>query len=207
MADSSSIFFDKTNAEFGLDMVASPSDAFEYVERCAQVARESLVLDLRPEPDNRSTSSTTATNIKTATQQVRANPLGYRPPPWKSKKSQLNIFTSLQAWEGVVESIEGNDIVVRLFDLTNRDGVEVVTSFSKLELDDEEVKLATPGAIFYWSVGYSQSASGRRRESTIRFRRLPMWTREEIARGKAVAMRLCEKFGDEKDGCSEKHGT
>ena len=44
--------------------------------------------------------------------------------------------------------------------------------------------LLAPGAVFYWFVGRAVSNYGQvERISTIRFRRLPMWTARRLERG------------------------
>ena len=63
----------------------------------------------------------------------------------------------------------------------------------RVTLDREEVSnsdqlLIAPGAVFYWTIGYRIELHGQKSSiSTIKFRRLPNWTRREIKRLDEVA--------------------
>jgi len=58
----------------------------------------------------------------------------------------------------------------------------------KKEISDEDLQLIEPGAVFYWNIGYQVDPSGqRKRASVIRFRRLPIWTPQELADAKRWA--------------------
>ena len=94
--------------------------------------------------------------------------------------SAKTSFYTVQAWEGVVESVEDADIYVRVVDKTDRSRPESFATISKDEIDQEDLDLVKPGAIFYWMVGYETKASGKKRSSFIRFRRSPAWTKTNI---------------------------
>lgn len=94
--------------------------------------------------------------------------------------SAKTSFYTVQAWEGVVESFEDSDIHVRIIDKTDRSRPESFATISKDEIDQEDLELVKPGAIFYWMVGYETKASGKKRSSFIRFRRSPVWTKTNI---------------------------
>ena len=65
------------------------------------------------------------------------------------------------------------------------------------EVDEEERSLIEPGAVFYWSIGYLDTPSGRKRQSVIRLRRLPAWTRRELEAARVEAARLRDLlYGD-----------
>lgn len=129
------------------------------------------------------------------------------PPPWNRLFRRTSTFIALQAWEGVVVEVSDIDFTVRLFDKRNKMNPELSTAISIEELDDEERSLVEPGAYFYWSVGYCDTPSGRKRQSVVRFRRLPAWTSEEIRKAKEQAEDDFRYFGGE-DGpqTAVKHG-
>jgi hypothetical protein len=54
-------------------------------------------------------------------------------------------------WEGVVEELGDAELVARLYDLTDPSREPEVATFSLDELSDDDLPLAKPGAVFYWS--------------------------------------------------------
>ena len=116
-------------------------------------------------------------------------------PPWHNRDKESTTFVALQSWEGYVVEITATDLFVRLVDKTNPENPEVSTSFSINELDDEDRAFASVGAVFYWAIGYAQSPSGRRRNSIIRFKRVPAWTKLMRDRAKEERDGLCELLG------------
>jgi hypothetical protein len=66
----------------------------------------------------------------------------------------------------------------------------------KQELSDFDLELLETGAIFYWTVGYRLKLprGARERVSQIRFRRLPAWSRSEIAAAEERADRLAHEL-------------
>jgi hypothetical protein len=88
-----------------------------------------------------------------------------------------------------------NAFLARLIDLTHT-GVDEEAEFPIDEISEEDKALITPGAIFYWDIGYHTSYSGQRtRKSLIRFRRLPAWTQKEIEAAQREAERIGKAFG------------
>jgi len=111
----------------------------------------------------------------------------------KTDPSVGDQFVSLQKWEGVVIEIKDETFLARLKDLTNEKNPEEEAEFPLEELSPEDRELVAPGAIFYWNIGYLDTRSGqRRRESIIRFRRLPAWSKREIENSKHEASRICD---------------
>ena len=104
-------------------------------------------------------------------------------------------FISLQKWEGVVIEVRKDSFLSRLHDLTEKNPEEEA-EFPLEEVTDEDKKLVKPGAIFYWNIGYLDSRTGqRKRESIIRFRRLPAWRKEEIEAFKHEAKHIQDTIG------------
>jgi hypothetical protein len=98
-------------------------------------------------------------------------------------------FEVLQKWEGVVLEVLSDSFTARLSDLT-RQGPDEDAEFALEEIDIGDRDLLRPGAVFYWNIGYSDSLTGRARVSIIRFRRLPIWRRDELEKAKRDAERL-----------------
>jgi len=94
-------------------------------------------------------------------------------PTISAKKPLQSNFLSLQKWEGFVIEVTKTSFVARLVDLTN-EGPDEEAEFLLEKVSKDDLKLLTPGAIFYWNIGYSKNSAGQRtRSSSIRFRRLP----------------------------------
>ena len=115
----------------------------------------------------------------------------YRPCPEHNRPIR---YQPLQKWEGLVVGVTVDHIVARLKGI-HGDMSEDDAEIPIVELPPDEREYLMRGAIFYWSIGYRDRPSGRVRESLIRFRRLPEWTREEIQRASEEAERLMDILG------------
>jgi len=110
----------------------------------------------------------------------------------KREPIRQNRFVPLQKWEGIVLQVLGDSFFARLVDLTNG-GMDEEAEFPIEEVSDADRSFITPGAVFYWNVGYIDNVSGQRtRASVIRFRRLPVWRPEELERAKLKARHLSD---------------
>jgi hypothetical protein len=96
---------------------------------------------------------------------------------------RLDDFVPLQKWEGFVIDVMEDTFTVRLSDLT-RNNAEEVAEIPKEEVSEEDRVLIKAGALFYWNIGYLDRPSGRQRSSMIRFRRLPIWGKEELEKAR-----------------------
>jgi len=94
-------------------------------------------------------------------------------PPFKE------YFKAIQKWEGKVISLSGDTFKVTLLPLVGDKIVQEAEIYVE-DVTPDERSFIEPGAVFYWSIGYLERPSGRRRESVIRFRRLPTWTSYEV---------------------------
>ena len=96
---------------------------------------------------------------------------------------------SLQKWRGIVEEVQKDFFTAKLINLTDI-GFDEYAEISNDEITHEDKELIKPGAIFYWSIGYSHSSTGQRtRFSDIRFRRIPIWDEKEINIAKEKAQK------------------
>lgn len=170
------------------DLVNDVDPLSEFIGGVARVARSAVSVTGRGS-DSTDLSSGTHARVFRHDEFVANSPL------WKLAPPRGATFVALHSWEGVVEAANPFEVQVRIFDLVHKENPEVTTSISMDEIDMEDRDLIVSGAVFYWSVGYSQSSSGRRRSSVIRFRRLPAWTRSELSRAREEADRLVALFG------------
>lgn len=181
-----------------LDLVdAGPGDinaAAEYINSVKNIARLAFGEAALSKPFAVwSESSAPKNDGSTQSKQVELGPA--LPGPWRASRQKHMTFVAMQSWEGVVVEVDETNVWVRLFDMLKPDNPETETSFSIEELDNEDQDLAVPGAVFYWKLGYLDSPSGRRRQSIIRFRRLPAWTPRSLAAARDEADRLVARFG------------
>lgn len=99
----------------------------------------------------------------------------------RKKVEGIDIFESLNKWEGFVTEVKEDYFCARIKDLTNDRSLEEYVEFSFSEVNEDDIKLINEGAIFYWTIGYHVSSSGQKtRSSLIRFRRLPAWSKNAI---------------------------
>ena len=93
-----------------------------------------------------------------------------------------NSFVAEQEWEGYVTEISGEEFSAHLLDLTS-DGVEEEATFSVDDVSNIHRSLLKEGAVFRWSIVYERSKGGtKKRVSSIVFRRLPAWSKRDIAK-------------------------
>lgn len=113
----------------------------------------------------------------------------------KPRTHRQDYFLTLQKWEGVVLEVREDFFLARLVDLTQQSPDEEA-EFPIEEVSQEDLDLLQPGAVFYWNIGYLDKRSGQRtRASVIRFRRLPVWTQEEIESATREAKRIRDSIG------------
>ncbi|HYE35377.1 hypothetical protein [Methylocaldum sp.] len=118
-------------------------------------------------------------------------------PPERQSPS-IHRFVKEQEFEGTVVAVNEDEgtFTARLVDLTNNCPDEE-GEFFLAELNGDEY-LVVPGALFTWTIGLQWRNTTMQRVSDIRFRRLPGFTREAIAKSEAEAEELA-KFLDEQD--------
>jgi hypothetical protein len=90
-------------------------------------------------------------------------------------------YRVLHQWEGTVVEVARDGFRARLAELRAEQREEEYADFSFESVSEDDRVLVVPGAIFYWFVGYRTENSGQRNTwSTVRFRRLPRWTKREL---------------------------
>lgn len=87
----------------------------------------------------------------------------------------------LQKWEGYVISVEKNTFWARIIP-TKGEGVEQEVEIYKKEVLSDEQLSIEKGSVFYWSIGYDNTSTGRRKKSIIRFRRKLNWDNADYKR-------------------------
>jgi len=123
----------------------------------------------------------TVVELKTSqiTMPTRREPLRIPRPLTFKDWSRLG-FILLQKWEGIVLEADNDSFTAKLVDSHDRLPPHDAT-FSRAELPKNEQQLVEPGAPFVWTLGYRKIGDTRERASVVYFRRLPPWTKSEIA--------------------------
>lgn len=104
------------------------------------------------------------------------------------------LFKKLGAWQGVVSKIEGDCFWATLTDLAGVRPLQEAEFFVE-DVPSSDRGLVQEGAVFYWNIGFIDTATGMRdRVSQLRFRRLPAWRETELKRAKVDAERLSRLF-------------
>lgn len=104
-------------------------------------------------------------------------------------------FRLLQSFEGEVVDRTDISIIAEVSDKTNPSNPMEVVELPLDELTPDDLPLATPGSVFYWSIGYRDVVGEpRRRVSQIRFQRLPNWSDLEIRQAKDFAQEYLSLF-------------
>lgn len=105
------------------------------------------------------------------------------------------LATVLQIWEGEVLhlNVASDTMTVKLID---RQGL-VPAHTADVGLDwvvPQDLELVRPGAVFYWTIYRETKRSTIKHAQEIRFRRLPNWTKRQVANVKDNASALLAKF-------------
>lgn len=114
-------------------------------------------------------------------------------PIESARSPYVEVFQSLQEWEGVVLNISDSTFTARLVDVFDKDAPDEEADFLRQDLRNDDFKMLEPGAVFRWVVGYVIKKDGtKRRSSDIVFRRLPQWTQRDISEADEEARSLLE---------------
>ena len=101
----------------------------------------------------------------------------------------------LGQWEGYVLSTDGEAFTARLIDTMGNDP-DYEAEFEIESISKQDHDLIQAGAVFYWSITYFRRVDGNiSTMSDIRFRRLPVWTQQELQKAKQKADSIAELLG------------
>ena len=102
---------------------------------------------------------------------------------------------ALQKWQGIVTEIYEDRFLAKLINLTD-EGYDEEADFSFDEITHGDLNQIKEGAVFYWTIGYQYSRTGQKtRMSHIRFRRLPVWSDEEIRNSRSEGLGIANEIG------------
>jgi len=95
------------------------------------------------------------------------------------KQRMISHSEKTQRWVGYITAISGVEFSARLEDL-NDPGTYEVADFEIKEVSKSDKELLSVGAVFYWSVGYSNDNGQVSKKSLIRFKRTVPFTEDEV---------------------------
>ena len=108
----------------------------------------------------------------------------YAPPATPPKDfRQEQVSTQLLAeWHGQVTQVLASSFVAELKGRHGEGvaGKEEIAVIPRDEVNPDDAELLEPGAFFSLCIAYEQSSRGRRKFTTVVFRRLPGYRREEL---------------------------
>ncbi len=114
-------------------------------------------------------------------------------PFWPQARESFDVK---QKWEGYVLDVGEETFLARLIPLIG-EGTDLEAEIHLEEIDREDRELVTPGAVFYWSIGYLKRPSGTYRTSFVRFQRLPPLGASELKEARLQAQQLLNLLDDE----------
>jgi len=141
-------------------------------------------------PEGANTSTVSRIGTKSVRGTVSTNERIVKLPERTSAyRERIFSFHPLQEWEGTVTHISGDTFTATLTDLTeNKQYADEAAEIPIDELTDDDREMLAPGRVFRWAIGYQRSAGGtKRRVSQISFRRLPQWTKANLAKAEEEA--------------------
>lgn len=119
------------------------------------------------------------------------NPFVLIPSPQSTE-----FFKVIQKWEGYVTEVTEDSFWARLAVLVGEEG-DLDAEILLNAVDKEDLPLVTPGAVFYWSIGYKEDERARvTQASVIRFRRLPAWSGADQMRADVIEEKLKHLFDE-----------
>jgi hypothetical protein len=90
-------------------------------------------------------------------------------------------YIVLHQWEGRVVEVGSEGFRARVRELGPGAAEEEYGDFSFESVSPDDEPLVVVGGVFYWFVGYRREPSGQRSNwGSIRFRRLPRWTKKDL---------------------------
>jgi hypothetical protein len=93
-----------------------------------------------------------------------------------------HFFRPIQQWRGTVIEIRDSEFDAELRDQTDLSRGREISTFKFDEVSEGDERLVKVGAVFYWSIGYELTESRQRKlVATVVFRRLPGWSKSEVA--------------------------
>lgn len=100
----------------------------------------------------------------------------------------------VEDWEGVVDRVEGNTFVARLYDVAGK-APDEEAEFELDEVREDQLQQVRPGAFFWWRAEIVREETGERvRRSSVTFRRLPAPTEQDRQEGRLLVERTDEAF-------------
>lgn len=105
------------------------------------------------------------------------------------------LATVIQIWEGVILSVDFERGIMTV-KLTDRGGL-IGDHTADIELQwvsNQDRDLLRPGAVFYWTMFKETKRGSVSNSQEIRFRRLPSWTKRQLAIMHEDALELSTKF-------------
>jgi hypothetical protein len=92
-----------------------------------------------------------------------------------------DYFKSIQSWKGSVLEVNRDEetFFAELEDMTNG-GTKETAQFSYDDVPEDDLEIIKVGAVFYWNVGYRMKKGTVKKESSIRFQRIVLWTEEDF---------------------------
>lgn len=104
-------------------------------------------------------------------------------------------FIVRQKWEGYVLDVRKDTFLASLSSITG-DDESLEAEIYLEEINEEDLDLLRPGAVFYWSIGYLVKPTVRYAADFIRFRRL-VWTQQDFEKAKSQSLNFSDLFDEE----------
>jgi hypothetical protein len=167
----------------------------------AQAGPGETIFDDSREPDSIDQEHTTSTlpqDGEIVREDVIAVPERFNPQEVPPTTPQTTKITVLKEWEGVVDHVCENWFRARLSDIQAPSEAQQLVEIDMEDVAPDDRHLLEEGAIFYWDIGRKQSRYGSVANfSEIRFRRMPAWSKRDLAQARKDAKTLREElFGD-----------
>lgn len=80
-----------------------------------------------------------------------------------------NQFYAEHKWEGIVLSIDDDEVTSRMYDFQHDDYDEFVFNINQISEDD--IELLEEGALFFYFIGYTLEKGKKNKSDIIKFRR------------------------------------
>lgn len=93
------------------------------------------------------------------------------PHVFQRRQIENRSVNTLQEWEGLIETVDGDTFTARLRDLTSAGRAEEQAVIPLSEIDRSDHLRVQPGALFHLIIGFVRRGGSQRRETFTYFRR------------------------------------
>jgi hypothetical protein len=179
-------------------VVPSADSIADVSEVVRQLSERSGTLLSVGDVDKGTVAAVSSTAVPVASKHVRRFAKGASPADSRAPRvaAQVAAYTApIEVFEGTVRSVDqAAEVMYVTLTSKTRDVSDHSADIGFAWVNPQDLDLVAPGAVFYLSLYRERRGGTIRNTEELRFRRMPTWTRTQIARVRDDADRLYSKL-------------